>query len=326
MDPNTDSTSGLLITCTDCQVQGKFALEMEFDIDENLLNELSAVLVPQLSALESSALSVATSVIAAGVDGASSVVGQVTPIATSIMQEASKIAHSVVASAPSPILSAVAEATAGAASIASKIDDKIKSALGGLFDRHSPHIIPRNATTLMSDILAGFNITITQQTPIVANFNLDIRTGNRAIEVDLPTVAFGSLMVSPPSIIKLGIFEVQIVLSPLALTSAVSMQSNMNVSLSFGAGLALKEPLRTSGGGLEGTGIEATSRFSDPIVSAQDPTLCLSATLGPLIRFTLSVPSANFGVDLEAQLEIPRITTCFEQAESKYAILFLMRG
>lgn len=194
------------------------------------------------------------------------------------------------------------------------------AAISDLFNRRNYAVAPRQADTLLPEVLGRFNLSLTQQTPIQADFNLEIVTGEQAIEVDLGTIPLTGFPSLPVRTINFGFFELGFVLTPLALASMISIQPNMTVVLPFGADISFERPLQISGNGIEDAGPDVNVRLGDPIINAVDPSLCISAALGPVMKLTLGIPSAGFAINLEAKLELPRVSMCFDEDNSKFCV------
>lgn len=302
---SVNSSSGFTITCIDCSIEGKFQLNTDFSIDEDIVSQISALASSEV-AVASTVSSEVTSVATVAASVFTSVNSQVVTGATSIEGQASSIVDSIEASA-TPFVQSVASDVGG-----------VFTSLFPLMQRSKRKPFVRRQSPQPLAILNNFTMSLTQMVPIKASFNLEFVTSNESIKLPLGASAPlpGILPVTPPEV-QLGPVNFGLAIQPVGLAFSATLQPNMNVTLPFGANITFQRPLFISQAGIEDVDPSVTLLSSPPVLNQFDPSLCLSAALGPFFKLFFEIPDADVKINLNTQLDLPKVNLCFSELSGK---------
>lgn len=288
-------------------MEGEFRLEMDFGID--------AAVISEISALATSAATIASAV----VSEASDVATAAASVITSIIADATASAAGIAASASSIVSDVVASASPVAHSVASDAEGFFTSVLPNIFGFHRADPLRRD---LMDPLTAlnDFEISLHQVAPVKADFQLEFSTGDNAVEVELavPAAVPGVLPLGCPTI-PIGPVNFGLIIQPLALTFSASLKPNVNFTLSYGTDIVFERPLIISNQEAQDASPNITIRSNPSNLNHLDSSLCVSASLGPSFNVRFEIPDTGIGMDVDAQFDLAKIGLCINELSGKFA-------
>ena len=203
------------------------------------------------------------------------------------------------------------------------------SAVGGVLGHLAPRDdTPQTLEALLQNVVGNVSAELTQNVPIQGLFGLEFASGNQDIQIPLfpdplegITSGFSlgpSLTDSPLQTSKLGPFDFSFGIQPFAISLSANFSPGINVTLPVAANLTFEDSLELSVlGGASGNIDEPSVYFVPPILNSINPQFCITLVVGPSAIVSLSHAPSRTNITFGVQVELPKISVCFNNQTSK---------